>query len=284
MACEDFFALMPMRKASATYSMRSRGRARPVRGRWFRGRSGFRQADRPVPGRAGLFCMDSESNGPWPSLRPTDFIWVVRRSLACGNFRRQNAEFGDHVVDRRLERGRVAPPVMSFSARPGCSPPPAWRHLGDREAGGLGGQRRGRDTRGFISMTIISPLSGLMANCTFEPPVSTPISRSTARLALRMIWYSLSVSVCAGATVMESPVCTPIGSKFSIEQMMMQLSARSRTTSISYSFQPSTDSRSAARGSGWSETAFADGDELFFVVGNAAARAAHGERGAMMVG
>ena len=39
---------------------------------------------------------------------------------------------------------------------------------------------------------------------------------------------------------MLSPVCTPIGSTFSIEQMMMQLSARSRTTSISYSFQPKT--------------------------------------------
>ena len=57
-----------------------------------------------------------------------------------------------------------------------------------------------------------------------------------------MIWYSLSVSVSAGATVIESPVCTPIGSTFSIEQMMMQLSLRSRTTSISYSFQPSSDS------------------------------------------
>ena len=57
-----------------------------------------------------------------------------------------------------------------------------------------------------------------------------------------MIWYSLSVSVCAGATVIESPVCTPIGSKFSIEQMMMQLSLWSRTTSISNSFQPISDS------------------------------------------
>ena len=57
-----------------------------------------------------------------------------------------------------------------------------------------------------------------------------------------MIWYSLSVSVCAGATVIESPVCTPIGSRFSMEQTMMQLSLRSRTTSISNSFQPITDS------------------------------------------
>ena len=42
--------------------------------------------------------------------------------------------------------------------------------------------------------------------------------------------------------VIELPVCTPIGSTFSIEQMMMQLSFLSRTTSISNSFQPSTDS------------------------------------------
>src|SRR6478752_3649830 len=87
-------------------------------------------------------------------------------------------------------------------------------------------------------MTTMRPSSGLTPNCTLEPPVSTPISRSTASEALRMIWYSLSVSVSAGATVMESPVCTPMGSMFSIEQMMMQLSSLSRTTSISYSFPP----------------------------------------------
>jgi len=60
-----------------------------------------------------------------------------------------------------------------------------------------------------------------------------------------MIWYPLSVSVCAGATVIESPVCTPMGSRFSMEQTMMQLSFRSRTTSISNSFQPITDSSSS---------------------------------------
>ena len=76
----------------------------------------------------------------------------------------------------------------------------------------------------------------------FEPPVSTPISRITARLASRIRWYSLSVSVCAGATVIESPVWTPMGSRFSIAQMITTLSSRSRITSISYSFQPSTDS------------------------------------------
>ena len=99
-----------------------------------------------------------------------------------------------------------------------------------------------RDTRGFISITTTRPVSALMPNCTLEPPVSTPILRSTAIEALRRRWYSLSVRVWAGATVIESPVCTPIGSRFSIEHTMMQLSALSRTTSISNSFQPSTDS------------------------------------------
>ena len=99
-----------------------------------------------------------------------------------------------------------------------------------------------RETRGFISMTIIRPVFGSTANCTFEPPVSTPISRRIAIEASRITWYSLSVSVCAGATVMESPVWMPIGSRFSMEQTMMQLSRRSRTTSISNSFQPIIDS------------------------------------------
>ena len=40
---------------------------------------------------------------------------------------------------------------------------------------------------------------------------------------------------------MESPVCMPIGSTFSMEQMITQLSARSRMTSSSNSFQPAID-------------------------------------------
>ena len=97
-----------------------------------------------------------------------------------------------------------------------------------------------RETRGFISMMTMRPSFGLMPNCTFDPPVSTPISRRQAMEASRIRWYSRSVSVIAGATVTLSPVCTPMASRFSIEQTMMQLSLRSRTTSISNSFQPST--------------------------------------------
>ena len=99
-----------------------------------------------------------------------------------------------------------------------------------------------RDTRGFISMTIIRPVSGWTANWMLLPPVSTPISRMIANDASRITWNSRSVSVWIGATVIESPVWTPIGSTFSMEQMITQLSAWSRITSISNSFHPSSDS------------------------------------------
>ena len=101
-----------------------------------------------------------------------------------------------------------------------------------------------RETRGFISMTTSSPVSRLSANWTFDPPVSTPTARITSADASRSVWYSRSVSVCAGATVAESPVCTPIGSTFSIEQTITTLSTRSRITSSSNSPQPATDSSS----------------------------------------
>ena len=107
-----------------------------------------------------------------------------------------------------------------------------------------------RLTRGFISMTTISkgflPVTGsgaglgLTPNWTLLPPVSTPTARMMAMAASRIAWYSLSVSVRIGATVMESPVWTPMASRFSMPQTMTQLSLRSRTTSSSYSFQPMT--------------------------------------------
>ena len=102
-----------------------------------------------------------------------------------------------------------------------------------------------RDTRGFISITTISSLARLTANWTFEPPVSTPTARMAAIAWSRRLWYCLSVSVCCGATHTLSPVCTPIGSRFSIEQTITTLSARSRITSSSNSPHPSTDSSSS---------------------------------------
>jgi hypothetical protein len=95
-----------------------------------------------------------------------------------------------------------------------------------------------RDTRGFISMTMTRPSRGSTANWMLQPPVSTPTARITSIAMSRSSWYSRSVSVIAGATVIESPVCTPIGSRFSIEQTTTTLSLRSRISSSSYSFHP----------------------------------------------
>ena len=81
-----------------------------------------------------------------------------------------------------------------------------------------------RDTRGFISITTIRPVCGCTANWMLQPPVSTPTARITAIATSRMCWYSRSVRVIAGATVTESPVCTPIGSMFSIGQTTTTLS------------------------------------------------------------
>ena len=99
-----------------------------------------------------------------------------------------------------------------------------------------------RETRGFISITTTRPSAGLTANWMLQPPVSTPTDRMMPIDRSRRCWNSRSVSVIAGATVIESPVCTPIGSRFSIEQTMTTLSARSRITSSSYSFHPMIDS------------------------------------------
>ena len=99
-----------------------------------------------------------------------------------------------------------------------------------------------RETLGFISITTTRPSAGLTANWMLQPPVSTPTERMMPIDRSRRCWYSRSVSVIAGATVIESPVCTPIGSRFSMEQTITTLSAVSRMTSSSYSFQPMIDS------------------------------------------
>src|SRR3990172_1499871 len=70
-----------------------------------------------------------------------------------------------------------------------------------------------------------------------QPP-SMPRARMILSEAERSIWYSLSLSVWLGATTMLSPVWTPIGSRFSMLQTVMQLSAAPRITSYSISFQP----------------------------------------------
>ena len=95
-----------------------------------------------------------------------------------------------------------------------------------------------RDTRGFISTPMIVLLSGLTANCTLHPPAKLPMPFIILMARFRIHWYTVSGSVIAGATVIESPVCTPIGSKFSMEQITTMFPILSLSTSNSYSFHP----------------------------------------------
>ncbi len=103
-------------------------------------------------------------------------------------------------------------------------------------------------------MTTIRPVAGSTANWMLQPPANVPIERIARIAASRMIWYCASVNVCCGATVTLSPVWTPIGSTFSIEQMMTTLSAASRSSSSSNSFHPKRHSstRTSWTGESWS--------------------------------
>ena len=87
------------------------------------------------------------------------------------------------------------------------------------------------------------------------------------------------MSVCCGATVTQSPVWTPIGSTFSIEQTITTLSAPSRMTSSSNSPQPSTDSSISTWPIGDAASPRATiALELVLGAGDAAAAAAERER------
>ena len=79
-----------------------------------------------------------------------------------------------------------------------------------------------RDTRGLTSMTTYCAELGLSANWTLQPP-TMPSASTMFSAAVRSIWYSLSARVWEGATTMESPVCTPTGSRFSMLQTVMRL-------------------------------------------------------------
>ena len=81
---------------------------------------------------------------------------------------------------------------------------------------------------------------GFTQNCTFARRCPRPLLAKwrTRRLACAIfaVGQRLDWGHRDGITV-----CTPMASMFSMPQTMMQLSRPSRTTSSSYSFQPSTD-------------------------------------------
>ena len=80
-----------MRKASPTYQIRSGPGCRSSRSRHTResSASGSRRSlkpSAPVSSPRRAFCSDSWKVRPMAITSPTDFIWVVRRGSAWGNF------------------------------------------------------------------------------------------------------------------------------------------------------------------------------------------------------
>ena len=101
---------------------------------------------------------------------------------------REPRDLGDHVVDRGLERRRRDPGdvVVDLLERVAAASFAAIFAIGKPVAFEASAEER--DTRGFISMTTISPVAGLTANWMLEPPVSTPTARITRSAWSRSSW------------------------------------------------------------------------------------------------
>ena len=99
----------------------------------------------PVSSPRSAFCRLSWKVRPIAITSPTDFIEVVSVVRGAGEFLERKArDFGDDVIDRRLERGRrgaAGDVVGDLIER--VADRELGRDLGDRKAGGLRGQRRG---------------------------------------------------------------------------------------------------------------------------------------------
>ena len=81
---------------------------------------------------------------------------------------------------------------------------------------------------------------GLRAYWMLHSPTTFRCLITLSAVVLSMLYSSL-LSVCEGATTIDSPVWIPRGSTFSMLHTVMQLSCASLTTSYSTSFHPHSD-------------------------------------------
>ena len=174
---------------------------------------------------------------------PTDCMRVPRRSVGTGQLLEGPArDLGHDVVDggleaRRSGAGDVVGDLVERVAH-GQARRRSWRWgtpspstPARRSATRAGSSRSRVDDRRWVA-----PRTGCST-------LRSPPRPGGCRRRHRRAWPGTRrrTSVCAGATVIESPVCTPMGSKFSMEQTTTQLSTRSRITSSSNSFHPAMD-------------------------------------------
>ena len=196
--------------------------------------AGSRRGGRPLPENCDCgcsndrraFCGASVKLRPMAMASPTLFIVVVSVSSAFGNFSNANRGTFDHDVVHAGSNEAGVSAVMSLGISSGCSRRPSGRDLGDPgKPGRLTRQRAGaRHPRvhlddddapvGRVHRELDVAATGVDADGAddVDPDVAQPLVLPVGQRQRR-------------ATVMESPVCTPMGSRFSIEQITTTLSA-----------------------------------------------------------
>jgi len=152
---------------------------------------------------------------------PTDFICVPTRLLLRETFQSPIWNLRYHVVDCWFEGSRgLCVMCCDLIDRITHGKLAAIFAIGKPVASKLEPERR---HAGFISITLISPFSGFtQTDIRSASPLHPPCELCESPMS-RISWYSRSVRVW-GATV-SITVWTPMGSKFSIEQMITTLYA-----------------------------------------------------------
>ena len=179
---------------------------------------------------------------PIPIASPTDFICVPSVWSAPGNFSKAKRGNDDDVVEGSARSSRASSSSGRWGSRRACNRPRASRR--PWRSGSRSPWRRAPRSASPRVHLDDAQLTGLAA----ARELDVRAARLDADRAddgagrVAQLLCASSGSVICGATVTESPVCTPIGSRFSIEQTMTTLSARSRMTSSSNSSHPRTDS------------------------------------------
>ena len=139
---------------------------------------------------------------------PTDFILRSEQIPRLGEFvKSKTRQLDHHIVDRGFKRGwRFARNIIRNFVQ-GVAHGQLCGNFGNRKSGRFTRQCRGTG-HARVHFNNDQPTGLRCGRRTgyWDPPVSTPISRIMRNAASRMSWYSLSVRVWAGATVMESPV------------------------------------------------------------------------------
>ena len=201
-----------------------------------------RREARPAAPRARRIALTNASANvrPRPSASPT-----ARISAPSGARRARELleveprRLDRHVVERRLERRRRLAGDVVRQLVERVADREQRRELRDREAGRLRGERRGaRDARVHLDHAELARSRG-GPRTGRSPRRSRRRRRGRSRTPPRgAAGRSGSGRVCCGAIVHESPVWTPIGSRFSIEQTTTALPRASHITSSSCSCQP----------------------------------------------